>query len=151
MLVDIAVPRAIDPKVAEVADAHLVGIDSLRELAADPLTREQVARVEAVISGELSGLAVQLKELALRPLIASLWKRAEQSRAEVLRRTRSRVPQLDDDSWRHIENMAAALVRKLLHAPATRLRAEASNGHAQDYASVLGYLFGLDSSGGDPP
>ncbi len=53
------------------------------------------------------------------------------------------MPQLDDQAWRYIEDMTGALVRKLLHSPATRLRAEAAGGRAQPYAAALGHLFDL--------
>ena len=143
VFVDIAVPRGIDPLVATVSGAHLLDVDSLKELAADPLSSAEIAQVEALITAELSSLSVTLEEQSLRPLIARLWLKAERSRREVLQWTRGRVPQLDDEAWRYIEEMTGALVRKLLHSPATRLRAEAAGGRAQPYAAALGHLFDL--------
>ena len=149
VFVDIAVPRGIDPSVAEVSGAHLLDVDSLKELAADPLSATEIAQVEALITAELSSLSATLAEQALRPLIARLWLKAEQSRREVLKWTRGRVPQFDEQAWRYIEDMTGALVRKLLHSPATRLRAEAAGGRAQPYAAALGHLFDLADPG--PP
>jgi glutamyl-tRNA reductase len=57
---------------------------------------------------------------------------------------------LDDASWAHVERLASALVNKLLHEPATRLRAEAANGHARDDAEALRYLFDLPEEDGAP-
>jgi len=57
------------------------------------------------------------------------------------------VPQLDDQAWTHVENLARALVAKILHDPATRLRAQAGNGHAREYADALRHLFALS----EPP
>jgi glutamyl-tRNA reductase len=143
VLIDIAMPRGIDPAAAVIPGVHLMDIDSLKEAREDPRTREEMARAEELITGELADLAVSMEEHALRPVLAGLWQKAEGYRAEVLSRTRRRVPHIDDDSWRHVENLSRALVAKLLHDPATRLRAEAGNGHAREDAAALRHLFNL--------
>jgi len=100
--------------------------------------------VERIIEEELDALSIAMEENSLRPLIGSLWLKASSIRQEVLDHTRARIPNLDEASWAHVENLARALVNKLLHDPATRLRREAGNGHARDYAEALRYLFDLD-------
>jgi len=145
IVVDIAVPRNVEPEAASVPGIRLFDLDSLkgRDQGGENLRHREVPRVERIIDEELDALSVVMAENALRPLIGSLWLKASSIRQEVLERTRARIPDLDDASWSHVENLARALVNKLLHDPATRLRGEAANGHARDYADALRFLFDL--------
>jgi glutamyl-tRNA reductase len=152
VLVDIAVPRDVEPEARDIPGVRLFDLDSLkgRDENSKNLRLREVPRVERVIEEELDDLAVVMAENSLRPVIGSLWLKAASIRQEVLDCTRARVPNLDDASWAHVERLAQALVNKLLHEPATRLRAEAANGHAREYAETLRYLFDLpeDAPGG---
>jgi glutamyl-tRNA reductase len=144
-IVDIAVPRDVEPEAGEVPGVRLFNLDSLkaRDENAETLRLREVPRVEAIIEEELDALSLALAENSLRPVIGSLWLKASSIRQEVLERTRARLPQMDEASWAHVERLANALVNKLLHDPATRLRAEAGNGHARAYADAIRYLFDL--------
>ncbi len=145
VLIDIAVPRDVDPRVRAIPGVHLIDIDALKGLDGGGLDAELPA-VERVIEEELGSLSSHLAEYALRPVIAELWRKAEEIRSEVLEHTRSRLSGLDEESWGHVESLADALVNKLLHLPATRLRAEAANGRAYQYVEALRYLFDLPPS-----
>ena len=143
VIVDIALPRAIDPAAASLPGVRLFDLGSLRGTQAGEDGGGEIERVRQIITEELSDLGLRMAELALRPVIGSLWLKADGIRAEVLTRTRALLPHLDDESWSHVENLASALVAKLLHEPATRLRAEAGNGHARQYSEALVHLFDL--------
>lgn len=181
VLVDIAVPRDVDPDARTVPGVHLFDVDDLKALdptrdgatrcasavihplgsalpAVDPSPGGTTApviypfgsalpEVDRIIEEELVEAGAKNAEIALRPVIAELWRRAEEIQREVLDHTRAHLPDLDEQGWRQVENLAQALVNKLLHAPATRLRAEAANGHAVEYAEALRYLFDLPVSG----
>jgi glutamyl-tRNA reductase len=152
VLVDIAVPRNVEPEAAKVPGVRLFDLDSLkcRDENGENVRLREVPRVERIIDEELDALSVAMAENSLRPVIGSLWLKASSIRQEVLERTRARIPNLDDASWAHVERLASALVNKLLHEPATRLRAEAVNGYARDYAEALRYLFDLPEDDGAP-
>ncbi len=147
IVVDIAVPRDVEPEAGTIPGVRLFDLDSLkgRDEGGESLRLREVPRVEQIIEEELDALALTLAENSLRPVIGSLWLKASSIRQEVLERTRARIPNIDDASWSHVENLARALVNKLLHDPATRLRAEAGNGHARQDAEALRYLFNLES------
>ncbi len=150
LLIDIAVPRTIERRAALVPGVKLLDIDSLKDpdrpgnAGDDPV-------ITALIREELALLELRMAEMSLRPVIGGMWRKADGIRDEVLARTRARLPQLDEQSWVHVENLAHALVAKLLHDPATRLRAEAGNGHARAYAEALRHLFGLPEASGPGP
>jgi glutamyl-tRNA reductase len=149
ILVDIAVPRDVEPEAADVPGVRLFDLDSLkgRDENAENLRLREVPRVEKIIEEELDALSLAMAENSLRPVIGSLWLKASSIRREVLEHTRARLPEMDQASWEHVERLARALVNKLLHQAATRLRAEAGNGHAQSYAEALSYLFDLEEKG----
>jgi glutamyl-tRNA reductase len=150
VIVDIALPRAVDPAAASIPGVRLLDLGSLRDEQGGEDGSGEIARVQQIIAEELTDLGPRMAELALRPIIGSLWLKADGIRTEVLTWTRARLPQLDDESWSHVENLARALVAKLLHEPATRLRAEAGNGHARQYSEALAHLFDLtEPRGGD--
>ncbi len=142
VLVDLAVPRTIDPGVRMIEGVTHFDIDSFKEPAPARPSAEAL-RAEAAIKEDLAALRLKMTELSLRPLIGGLWRKAAAIRGEVLQRTRARLPELDAQSWTHVEDLATSLVARLLHDPATRLRAEAGNGHAAAYADALRALFGV--------
>jgi glutamyl-tRNA reductase len=149
-LIDLAVPRTIEKRAGLVPGVTLLDIDSLKDPARESAAAEDPV-IAAIIKEELEVLELRMAEMAFRPVIGSMWRRADGIRNEVLTRTRARMPELDDRAWVHIENLAHALVAKLLHDPATRLRAEAGNGHAREHAEALRHLFGLSELPGRPP
>jgi glutamyl-tRNA reductase len=137
LLVDTSVPRAIDPSARDVPGVTLLDIDSFKEESAVG------DRAEPRVAEDIAVFQVKLKELALRPLLGGLWRKAATIRGEVLERARARLPGLDEESWSAVEGLATSLVARLLHEPAVRLRAEAGNGHAAAYAEALRELFGV--------
>ncbi len=146
LLLDIGVPRTIERSAGQVAGVRLLDIDSLR--APGPAADDPA--VSSIIDEELAALELRMAEVSLRPVIGGMWRKAERIRREVLEHTRRRVPEMDDASWARIESLASALVAKLLHDPATRLRAEAGNGHARSYAEAISHLFALPEKHGSP-
>jgi glutamyl-tRNA reductase len=139
VLIDIAVPRTIDPNAHTIPGVVLLDIDSFRE---DGVASPGALSAEGVIAEDLAALKVLMNELSLRPVIRDMWQRAAAIRGEVLQRAREQLPHMDDQSWRLVEDLATSLVARILHDPAVRLRAEAGNGHAAAYAEALRQLFG---------
>jgi glutamyl-tRNA reductase len=143
LLIDIAVPRTIDPRARGIEGVTLLDIDSFKaEREASPRSPE-ILRAESLIEEDLAVLKRKMTEMALRPVIGGLWRKAASIRGDVLERTRAQLPHLDEQSWSLVEDLATSLVARLLHEPATRLRAEAGNGHAAAFAEALRELFGV--------
>ncbi|HEY5982023.1 MAG TPA: glutamyl-tRNA reductase [Anaerolineales bacterium] len=156
LLIDIAVPRDIDPEVAHISHVKLYDIDGLSaQLEASLESRSaEVPQVEAILQEELASVERFLRSLNLLPIIAEIHKQAETIRAVELERTLRRMPDLTDAERKRIDAMTRALVKRLLHAPTHRLRSEAGSPLATEYAAVARALFDpfaqpLDSSGGN--
>ncbi len=145
VVVDIAVPRDVDPAVGQLPNVHLYDMDSLNRHLQDSLAerRREAPRVEAIVAEELETFAAWLRSLEVLPLIAEWSARAEALRQAEVEKTLRRLPGLSAEEQARIEKMSRALVKKLL-APALRqLRLEAGGPQAAEYASVVRRLFDL--------
>ncbi|MCL5275134.1 MAG: glutamyl-tRNA reductase [Chloroflexi bacterium] len=148
VLVDIAVPRDIEPAAADVPGVRLLNLDDLQTYVDASLSERQAQapRVEAIVDEELAGVSAWLRDAEIRPLISDLRKKAEDIRRRELERALRHLPGLDDEARDYIQGMTRALVNKLLHEPTTRLRAAANDDQAAEYAQSIRYLFGLHGS-----
>lgn len=146
VFIDIAVPRDVDPEVGRLPNVSYYDIDDLEtHLNGAVAQREQeIPKVEAIIAEETEKFLDWLRDREVMPVIADLRMMADTIRRAEVEKTLHHLPQLSAAEQRHVEALAEALVNKLLHAPTQRLKAEAENGHAAEYAAAVRYLFGLD-------
>jgi len=149
-LIDIAVPRDIDPETAAVPGVKLFDMDGLNAQLEQSLALRtaEVPQVRAILAEEQAGFMEYLDSLEMLPLIAELRQRAESIRQAELQKTLRRLPDLTEAERARIEALTEALVRKLLDAPTARLRREAACPHAPAYAAVIRTLFGLKHESG---
>jgi glutamyl-tRNA reductase len=152
VLIDIAVPRDVDPDVATIPHVQLYNMDNLNAKLEQSLAERmaEVPRVKNILEEELELFEDYLKSLDMLPLIADLRQNAETIRQAELTKTLSRLPDLTEAERNHIEAMTQALVKKLLHAPTHRLRAEAASPRASEYAALARTLFNLSDERTQP-
>jgi glutamyl-tRNA reductase len=145
VMIDIAVPRDIDPDVASLPHVTLYDMDSLNARVEHSLAERmaEVPHVNNILEEELDLFAEYLRSLEMLPLIADIHQNAEAIRQTELEKTLRRLPHLTEAEREHIEAMTQALVRKLLHAPTHRLRAEAASPRASEFAAMARTLFNL--------
>lgn len=143
-LVDVAVPRDIDPEVAGLPGVTLVDIDTLgRHLDGSLRDRQQaVAEAEAMVAeAARQALAVVGQRDASDPTIRALLARAETIRRDEVRRTLARLPESSPEVAERIDRLTRSLVRKLLHGPVSHLRAAVDD---PAVVLMLREAFGLD-------
>ncbi|MFL5926932.1 MAG: glutamyl-tRNA reductase [Gaiellaceae bacterium] len=147
LLVDLAVPRDVDPAVRALAGCTVRDVDDLEGVAAAGLDRRlaEVPRAEAIVTEESRRFAVWQRELAATPAISSLRRRAEEIRTAELARAATRLAQLSPAERRSVETLTAQIVAKLLHAPTVRAR-EAAGRDENMYADALLHLFALNDA-----
>ena len=145
VLIDIAVPRDIDPEAANIPHVKLYDIDHLNEKLEDALADRmaEVPLVHSILDEEVSEFKEYMKSLEMIPIIADMRQQAEEIRQSVLKKNLDKMPNLTDDERVRIEAMTQALVKKILAAPTQRLRAEATSPNAPKYATIVRSLFGL--------
>jgi glutamyl-tRNA reductase len=145
VLIDIAVPRDIDPDVASHPYVTLYDIDNLNAKLEHSLSGRmaEVPQVKTILEEELELFGEYWRSLDMLPLIADIRQNAEAIRQTELEKTLRRLPNLTEAERNHIEAMTQALVKKLLHAPTNCLRAEAATPRASEFAAIARTLFNL--------
>jgi glutamyl-tRNA reductase len=148
VLVDIAVPRDIDPDVSLIPNVRLHDIDNLNAQLEQSLAQRaaEVPRVEAILAEEVSKFMEFLGSLEMLPLISDLRQQAEAIRSAEVQKTLRHLPDLTEAERAHIEAMTQALVKKLLASPTNHLRAEATSPRAPEIASITRTLFNLKTA-----
>jgi glutamyl-tRNA reductase len=146
LLIDIAVPRDIDPRVAGLEGVVLRDIDDLQRLVERNLSgREAEARrAEALIEHDLERYTRWLDTLEVVPTIAALHERAELIVREVLSENSDRWEALTDGDRERLELLAAAIAKRLLQEPILRLRSRERDTSTYVYVQALRELFGLE-------
>ncbi len=147
VLVDIAVPRDIDPRVAHIEGVRLFDIDDLRSLCDGTLARRQreADKVRAIVISETADFMHWLAERASAPTIAAIYQRAEQLREQEVARTLRHIGGLTPEQSAAIDTLTRSLVRKLLHEPVKHLK-QPRNGRSQrEYVDLVRTLFALDA------
>jgi len=127
-LIDIAVPRNIDPAVQSLEHAFLYDIDDLKRVADRNLqVRQGVAQqAEAIVAEEVERLEAKLRERAVGPVIVSLQEQLETIRQEALIKYRGRLGNLTEEQQNAVDAMTRAIVNKIAHAPISEMRREAA-------------------------
>jgi glutamyl-tRNA reductase len=148
LIVDIAVPRNVDPGVGQVFGVTLLDIDGLKAFAAQSLEqrRQEIGKVREIITEELDKFRLERSAREVAPLISSLRARAEELRGAELERFRSRLARIDPDVRDAVDALTRGLVNKLLHDPTVRIKDAAGTAQGELYADALAALFGLEDA-----
>ncbi|HEX2030026.1 MAG TPA: glutamyl-tRNA reductase [Actinomycetota bacterium] len=144
-LLDLAVPRDVEPGAGEVPGVRVADIDALRDVVADARreAEDAVARVREIVGEETARYAAQRRAARLAPLIEALHARGEEVRGTELRRAASRLAGLSEREREAVDAVTRAIVRKLLHHPVVRLKELAGRGPGDPVAQALADLFDL--------
>ena len=142
-LIDLAVPRDLDPEIHQLDDCFLYDIDDLQAVVAETLSgrRQEAERAEEMVAAEAERFRAWQASLDVVPAIASLRARAEEIRAAELARLGQR---LSDAERAAVESATAQIVNKLLHLPIVRMKEAAVTADGVIYAETVRHLFGLE-------
>ncbi len=143
VVLDLALPRDVDPGVGELRDVTYVALDALRDSGA-MVSDAEVSAAAAIIAEELAGYLAQQQQLAVAPTVTALRARANQVVDVELARLDTRLPGLDPVARREVAGAVRRAVEKLLHAPTVRVKELASTPGGDQYATALRELFDLD-------
>ena len=145
LLLDLAVPRDIDPECSSLPGVTLVDIDGLQKQVTrtHDERRMEARRAEGIVEEEIQSFAGWLGSLDVLPTITALREQADRLVAELLAENAHRWEGMTERDRERVEAMLRAAVKRLLHEPTTRVRAlDADRRHAR--LSLLRELFGLD-------
>jgi len=144
-LIDIAVPRDLDPAIHELDGCYLYDIDDLESVVAQSLAgrRREAGRAEEIVLDEAERFRAWQASRDVVPAIASLRALAEQIRESELERARTRLDRLTEAERRAVEAVTSRIVDKLLHGPTVKMKEAATGADGAVYADALRHLFGL--------
>jgi len=145
-LIDIAVPRDIDPGVGAMDNVYLYNIDDLQQVVDENLKSRmaEAARAEEIISGEVALFTRWRATLDAVPTIVDLKNRVEDITRGELDRSMSWMTGLGEEERGNVETLIRSVTNKILHGPVTSLKEECENGGGHAYVAALRRLFGLD-------
>jgi glutamyl-tRNA reductase len=157
VIVDLALPRDVDPAVAGLPGVHVVDLAMLQgERAAHPgrpvagsVAADDVAAAHALVELETSLLRAERQAAAVAPTVSALRSQAAEVVDAELLRLSTRLPDLDARARNEIARTVRRVVDKLLHEPTVRVKELASAPGGTDYADALRALFGLGIGGAD--
>jgi glutamyl-tRNA reductase len=151
-LIDLAVPRNVEPTINQLENVYVYDMDDLERVAAQnrDLRSAELARAEAIVDEELRAFAAARRERTEVPVLARLRSHGQAIAEAEAERTLAGMGPVSEKQQKSIRAMAAAIVNKLLHAPTQRLREEAGQG---PLAAAAADLFDLDETeaGGRKP
>jgi len=145
LIVDVAMPRDIDPAVADLPGVALLDLDDVRAFVEAGLAerRREVARVRAIVDEERERFIDNATAREVAPTITSLRERAEALRLSELERQRGRLDSLDPKQREAVEAVTRGVLAKLLHDPTVRLKDAAGTAKGERLSDALRELFDL--------
>jgi len=145
LVVDIALPRNVDPEAAGLPEVTVLDLDDLRDWADRGLAARaaDAERVADIVADELESYLGEVTARQAAPLVAQLHERAEQLRTGELERFAGRLGRLDDQQRDAVDALTRAIVAKLLHSPSVRLRNDAGTPQGERNAAAVSDLFDL--------
>ena len=144
-LIDLSVPRNIDPAIAEVEGAYLYNIDDLQHVAdANRELRMQKAQeAEEIVSREVDGFRKRLVAQDAVPTILELQQRLETIRAAELEKCLRKVGPISTEQRAAIEMLTTQMINKILHYPILQLKESADEPERETLRRTIRKIFGL--------
>ena len=145
LIVDVAVPRDVDPAAADLEGVTLLDMDDLRTFAEAGLAgrRAEIANAQEVLAEEVEGYLFAASAREVAPLIAALRARADTIREREIERYQGRLAGLTPGQREAVEGLTRGVVNKLLHEPTVRLKDAAGSARADRLADAVRSLFDL--------
>lgn len=145
-VLDIALPRDVDPAVGDLDNVFLYNIDDLQAVIASSLERRRsnLPSAEQLIAAETERYWEWLAGLAAVPVVTQFRSQMDQVRERELAEALKRLQHLSPQDREVVERLSHSMMNKFLHEPSVRLKAAAANGRGLGIVDAARYLFGLE-------
>jgi glutamyl-tRNA reductase len=149
-VIDIAVPRDVEPEVAKINNVFLYDIDDLQQVVAANLAhrQRQVPHVQAIVDGEVAAFEKWFRARDVVPTIVDLRQRVDDIREAEVEWALGKLEHLSEQERGVVLALSQRLVNKILHQPTVRLKAHASGRDGYRYTDAVRDLFGIDPDPG---
>ncbi|MCM3785814.1 glutamyl-tRNA reductase [Neobacillus mesonae] len=145
-MIDIAVPRDIDPQISDLANVFLYDIDDLEGVVETNLEmrRVEAAKIDSFIEEEIIEFNQWLKTLGVRPVIRALQEKANSVHEDTLESLFNKLPELDERQRKVIRRLTKSMLNQMTHEPIDRIKEMAVDKNADDALSMFTTIFGLE-------
>lgn len=143
-VLDLALPRDVDPAVGDLDAVALVDLEQVRTATDTDPVRREVAVARGIVADEVGAYLLAQRSAQVAPTVAALRARADDVVSAELARLAARLPALDPGTRAELETTVHRVVATLLHAPTVRVKELAGVPGGDAYAAALRELFGLD-------
>ena len=139
LFIDIAVPRDVEPEVAQINGVTLYNIDDLESVVESNIKfrQEEAKTARKIVDDNVAATIERFKYLKFRPLMADLSQRAEKIREREVKRVAHKLPNLNEDEKKVVDQMTKMIVRKLLRMPMMRLNASAGTANEKFFTEAM--------------
>lgn len=147
-MIDIAVPRDIDPKVIEIPNVFLYDIDDLKDIVENNLEQrsKESVKVEGMIREEISAFQLWFKTLGVGPVIRALQEKAAIIHQETMDSLIKKLPDLDERELLVIRKLSKSMVNQMLHDPILRIKEMAAEKHGDEALRTFSNIFALEEA-----
>ncbi|MFD2612549.1 glutamyl-tRNA reductase [Paenibacillus gansuensis] len=145
-MIDIAVPRDLDPAINEVPNVFLYDIDDLQGIVEMNLEqrRQEAAKIHRMIEDELEAYHHWYKMLGVSPVIRALQEKSAAIHEETMESLLKKLPDLDEREIKVIRKLTKSIVNQMLHDPINRVKEMAGEKHGEDAVDMFTKLFALE-------
>ncbi|WP_326549576.1 glutamyl-tRNA reductase [Micromonospora sp. NBC_01813] len=144
VLLDLAVPRDVEPAAGTLPGVSVIDIDALASVLTDAPAAVDMAAVAQIVAAEVESFLSWMRGSDVAPTVAALRGRADEVVGAELRRLAGRRPDLTDEQRAEVAHTVHRVVQRLLHSPTVRVRQLAAEPGGDQYAALLRQLFDLE-------
>jgi glutamyl-tRNA reductase len=146
LLIDIAVPRDIEPTADSIENVYLYNIDNLQDIVDENMKgrKKEALKAEAIVEEEVIHYNNWIKELEAVPTIVSLRAKAEGIVRQELEKSQGFLQKLTEEDREKVDNLVKSVVNKILHAPVAVMKEESSEVTSKGIVDAVRQLFRLD-------
>ncbi len=143
-IIDISVPRNIDPEINKLDNVYLYSVDDLQEVVDTNIhgRKLEAEKAETIIDEEVDKFIRWMSSLNSVPTIIALRQKADEIKAEELEKLKGRLTGLDEEKMKAVEYMAAAIINKLIHPPTVALKEDTED--RDELIAMIKKLYGID-------
>jgi len=143
-VIDISVPRNIDPEINREDNVYLYSVDDLQEVVDTNIhgRKMEAEKAEKIIDEEVEKFIRWMSSLESVPTIVALRQRAEEIKREELEKFKNRFPDMDDEKTKSVEYLTTAIVNKLIHPPTIALKEDSED--RDELIAMIKKLYGID-------
>ena len=148
-LIDISVPRNIDPEINDLDNVYLYDVDDLKGVVDTNIIERQkeAKKAEDIIAEEIETFRKWLFSLDTVPTVVALREKAEVIKKEEVEKLLNRLPEIGEKEKKAIEGMASSIINKLIHAPTVALREDSEDRDIM--IATIKRLYGLNGEDDD--